>query len=138
MTKIDFYVYSVEKQIESVACLLAAKAYNKQIPVYIHTNSIEQTNSVDQLLWEFKPESFIPHETIDNFNSKNPIHIGNEQTINTNLKTNMLINLADKTPTFFSKFIRMAEIIVPNNKVKGRLRYKFYQDRGYPLNTYKL
>jgi DNA polymerase-3 subunit chi len=49
-----------------------------------------------------------------------------------------LINLDDEWPPFFSRFERLVEIVgtEEDNKVKARARYKFYKDRGYPLQTF--
>jgi DNA polymerase-3 subunit chi len=50
----------------------------------------------------------------------------------------LLINLDDEWPPFFSRFERLVEIVgtEEDNKVKARSRYKFYKDRGYPLQTF--
>jgi DNA polymerase-3 subunit chi len=50
----------------------------------------------------------------------------------------LLINLDDEWPPFFSRFERLVEIVgtEEDNKVKARARYKFYKDRGYPLQTF--
>ena len=52
----------------------------------------------------------------------------------------VLINLTDTVPMFFSRFERVTEIVPANEKSRhqARERYKFYQQRGYELETHKL
>ena len=52
----------------------------------------------------------------------------------------LLINLGDEQPIFFSQFERVAEFINDDKELKllGRERYRFYQQRGYELSTHKI
>jgi len=47
----------------------------------------------------------------------------------------VLINLSEEVPHFFSSFETTLEVIhaEPKAKAVGRERYRYYQDRGYPL-----
>ena len=53
---------------------------------------------------------------------------------------NLLINLATEVPSFFSRFDRTLEVVNEQPEVQGagRLRYRFYQQRGYPLHHHKI
>ncbi len=145
MTRIDFYVTdeAAPDSAMRVACRIAEKAYRQQLPTHIHTVSAEQAAAVDQLLWSFRPEGFIPHELSDGKSNPvdenlafPPITIGSEEPQHHEIE--VVINLADKVPLFFSRHNRLAEIIDGNGKAAGRERYKFYKDRGYELNTHRL
>jgi DNA polymerase-3 subunit chi len=50
----------------------------------------------------------------------------------------VLINLADQLPSFFSRFERLIECVDHDPEVKqaSRSRFKYYRDHGYPLNTH--
>ncbi len=52
----------------------------------------------------------------------------------------VLINLADKLPPYFSRFKRLAEIVIQETAVLKNTRenYTFYQQRGYPTDHHKL
>ena len=52
----------------------------------------------------------------------------------------VLINLTPIQPDFFSQFKRVIEVIAPNDndKVSARERYRFYQSRGYEIQTHQL
>ncbi len=94
---------------------------------------------MDRLLWTFRQGSFIPHATLERANpSMTPVIIsGNDEAGEEN---DVLINLALEVPNFFSRFERVAELIdkEPELKSAGRARFRFYRDRGYPLNTHDI
>ena len=52
----------------------------------------------------------------------------------------VLINLAPAVPEFFSRYERVAEVVDANavRREQSRERYRFYRDRGYPLNTHQV
>ena len=56
------------------------------------------------------------------------------------LEFDVLVNLADQVPLFFSRFTRVAEIVDgdENRKQQARERFRFYRDRGYPLNSHDI
>ncbi|MEA2080825.1 MAG: DNA polymerase III subunit chi, partial [Pseudomonadota bacterium] len=63
MTQVDFYLLqddSAQNRI-SFACRLADKAYRLGNRVFIHTESAEQSRRLDDLLWTFQQNSFVPH-----------------------------------------------------------------------------
>jgi DNA polymerase-3 subunit chi len=138
MTKIDFYILGAGSS-EQMACRIAEKAYKLGNRIYIHTASAQQAKHLDDLLWTFQDGSFVPHETYQPGKaSESPIEIGCHESPETNCE--VLINLAPEVPLFFSRFLRVAELIDPNQEAKaqGRERFRFYRDRGYPLNTHEL
>jgi DNA polymerase-3 subunit chi len=68
-----------------------------------------------------------------------PVLISHENTAPPKLM-DVLINLNPVQPLFFSQFERLAEIINGDEEVKkqGRVRYQFYKDRGYHLDTHQI
>lgn len=50
----------------------------------------------------------------------------------------VLINLGDDIPLYFSRFDRVLEIVEAAQPEAGRARYQFYRERGYPLQTHKI
>ncbi len=141
MTQVDFYILKEGASGDryQLACRIAEKAYRQGRRVLIQTCSNEEANHVDRLLWTYKQNSFIPHglpEKVDR--SITPILVnpkpdpGDEHDV--------LINLCQETPDFFSRFERVAELIDhdPQVKLAGRQRYRFYRDRGYQLNSHDI
>jgi DNA polymerase-3 subunit chi len=64
----DFYMIAGKPQFVSqpllLVCKLAAKAVESSQPCLIFCDSTEQAEFLDDLLWEFEPDSFIPHQII--------------------------------------------------------------------------
>ena len=115
------------------------KAYKLGKQIYIHTESAEQMQQMDDLLWKFREGSFIPHHDQDHTpRIKTPVTIGYSKDID--LEADVLVNLGQDIPSFFSQFERVAELVNedPDFKSQARDRYTFYRDRGYELNTHKL
>lgn len=138
MTNVDFYILASGAR-EQTACKLAEKAWSLGHRVYIHTSSAEQARHMDDLLWTFRDGSFLPHEQYQvGQEDASPILIGADDAPDTT--SDVLINLAQDVPLFFSRFLRVAEIIGSDDAAKnsGRERFRFYRDRGYPLNTHNL
>ena len=143
MTRIDFYVLPATGGANQaqIACRLTAKAFDQGHQVYIHTQSAESVEQLDQLLWTYRDTSFVPHqrasETVD---PMAPVVIGDAEPPEHSAE--IMINLADPVPSFFSHFERVIEIVPGADDGAGReqarARYRFYQERGYKLNTHEL
>lgn len=141
MTRVDFYLSQEAKdQVRyTLACRIAEKAYKLGHKVYIHTGSEEAAQALDDLLWKFRDGSFVPHGRLPmDQDDPSPVAIGNGQDPGS--WTDVLINLADEVPGFFSRFERVAELVTedPASKPMARARYKYYRDRGYELQTHNL
>jgi DNA polymerase-3 subunit chi len=52
----------------------------------------------------------------------------------------VLINLRDETPSMFSRFRRLIEIVSVEDadRAAARERFRFYRDRGYEIRTHQL
>lgn len=141
MTRIDFYLVNNaanDREKLQFTCRLAQKAYQQGHRIYIHADNNATCNELDHLLWTFQQDSFVPHALATEANEDTPVIIGSTEPPED--QHEVLINLAAKTPAFFSRFERMAEVIggTEDDKNAGRERFRFYRDRGYPLETHQL
>jgi len=141
MTRVSFYVLtgSDETDRQVFACRLIEKAYKQNHTIYIHTDNAEQSEQLNQCLWSFRADSFVPHQlNTANNDEQCSILIGHD-TAPPKLM-DLLINFASEQPDFFSQFKRLAEFINDDDAVKlaGRQRYQYYQHRGYELETHKI
>lgn len=139
--KIDFYILpDTETQARfRFACRLLEKAYQQKHRVYIHTDNTTDANRLDEMLWTYRDDSFIPHNLIgEGPEPAPPIQIGfgaapaNHRGI--------LLNLSNTVPDFYPQFQRILEII-PNDATaqeQGRERYRIYRTNGLNINTHKL
>lgn len=140
MTRIDFYILNdaLADNRQLYACRLAQKAIKQGHRVYLHTESKEQTQQLDDLLWSFSAHSFVPHTCNADESLENPLYIshdGEPADIH-----DVLINLSPRTPDCFSRFERLAELVNQDEDIRtaGRNRFKFYKSRGYPMQTHQL
>lgn len=139
MTSIDFYILGATNAIDRInfACRLVEKVSGLGHKIYIHTDNEKQAIWLDKHLWTFKPDAFLPHNIVGNAELPDAqIQIGwQAHPANHN---DVLINLADPIPTFFSRFQRVLEVVIQDEKIleQTRQHYKFYKDRGYQV-TYQ-
>ncbi len=152
MTKVDFYILadtSIEQRHQFV-CRLVEKTYKLGHQIYIHSDDNAQANALDQLLWSWRSSSFIPHHIEEAAADTDPpgassacdsIQIGFGAARGSAANHNgLLINLSQGVPEFFSRFERVSEIVIqaPDITESTRANYRFYRDRGYPLQTHDL
>lgn len=138
MTKVDFYILATGSR-EHTACKLAEKAWSLGHRIYIHTASPAQARHMDELLWIFREGSFLPHEQYQaGREGDSPILVGSDEAPDTD--SDVLINLTNEVPLFFSRFLRVAEVVGADDEARrtGRERFRFYRDRGYPLDNHQL
>lgn len=144
MTKVDFYIASEPSLEESIklACRLVEKAWRRQHNIYIHTSNAEMMKTIDDALWSFRPNSFVPHRCENSTipAAKNSPDIIVACSGEHGEHHDVLINTTETTPDFFGRFTRIAEIVRGEEqaKAKSRERYKYYRSRGYPLDVHHL
>lgn len=136
MTTIDFYLANENtlSEVYPLVCKLVDKAYQQKYSVYLHVNTEEEAKILDDLLWIFRDDAFIPHSLYQESNAN--IQIGfNITPENFN---DILINLTPDVPPFFTNFQRALEIVPKELKEKARQKYRYYRDLDYDLTTYDL
>ena len=64
MSKVDFYILPTDSLSARLdfACKLCDKAWRLGHRVYLHCQDAEQRSELDQRLWHFKGEAFVPHD----------------------------------------------------------------------------
>ena len=132
MTKVDFYTGSADKL--RTACQLSHKAMQNGVRVILSTPDAATHDALDKLLWHYPATAFIPHCRCDSEDAASmPVVLnnGSEKFPHHDL----LISLHDECTSFFSRFERVIEIISNDAEDSrlGRMRFKFYRDRGYEL-----
>ncbi|MDZ7683993.1 MAG: DNA polymerase III subunit chi [Gammaproteobacteria bacterium] len=137
MTRIDFYQIENDESAASFACRLIEKVYRLGHRVYIHTRNADEAAAIDDLLWTFREDRFIPHACKDTSEDA-PIVIGHDAEPGDH--QDVLVNLSGTVPDFFSRFERVAEVVPldQNSRDAARTNYKFYKDRGYPLHYHAM
>ncbi len=144
MTRVDFYLLkdsSASTRLE-LACKLAEKASARSQQVFVYSTERHVLQELDERLWDFRPASFVAHQLlpenhISSLADNDPVLLSSSEPGN---KCQLLINLDKTVPPFFSRFERTLEIVnkEPDIEESGRVRYRFYQERGYPLTHHNL
>lgn len=141
MTKVDFYLLNADgDSTERIACRLAEKAWRLGNRVYLLAPDKPVAHELDELLWTFSQGSFVPHAVYANDSDAavHPVLIGHNEP--PAALHDVLISLAPEVPAWFSRFMRIAELVgaTEDARVRGRERFRFYRERGYPLETHNL
>jgi DNA polymerase-3 subunit chi len=141
MPKIDFYILtdSDEKARFALACRLIEKAYKNRHRIYIHTSNQEDAHRLDELLWTYREDSFLPHNLYgEGPTPAPPIQIGFGVT--PEKQRDILINLSQEIPAFYTQFARVLECVAndPRQQELARANYRYYRAEGHEMNTHKL
>jgi len=118
--QIDFYLLSQDHEIFNYSCRLTEKAFSTGFTVFILTKNVDDAKKLDDLLWSFRADSFIPHQMILSANGNNavytdqamPVIIGH--TLPAICQCTLLINLADKAVTNQNTFKRICHVVSDN------------------------
>ena len=106
MTDINFYVSKQEGLENRLAIVnrLIKVGLKHKLNIYIHTDNDVTSTKLDNYLWRNERNSFIPHSIISNNQSiNNEINISHDfEPLN---NCDYLINLSNKLPDFFSRFL---------------------------------
>ncbi len=137
MTQIDFYTH-VDNKLQTV-CQLVAKAYERKLKVLVFTPDSTTSNKLDTLLWTSPAIGFLPHALAGTpIAAETPIII--DHLADNLAHDDLLVNLRNEWPPFFSRFQRLIEIVSldETDRLAARERYGFYRDRGYPIKSHNL
>ncbi len=143
MTDIDFYILSAQEPQQRLdfACRLIEKAYRSRCKVLVQLDTQEQAKEFDELLWAYRDSSFIPHNLLGEPDTEKsgencPVHITfGEQHQPPHF--DVLVNLAAEIPSTFARYKRVLEVVIQQDDVLETTRnhYRFYKERGYPINN---
>lgn len=137
-TQVDFYLLPEQSQhsIWQFCCRLTEKAWKLGNHVFIRTNDENETHQLDELMWTYSADSFLPHAT-QNENHAAPVIVGHN---NSDKPCDLLINLAATSPEPITQYPRIAEILNEDENIKqhGRLRYSQYKKIGCTVKHHKI
>jgi|TARA_B100001964_G_C13683764_1_gene358707 DNA polymerase-3 subunit chi len=147
VTRIDFYQIDSEEEPLLFTCRLIDKIYHLGHHIHIHTSTVAQSEQLDNLLWSFRPDRFIPHLICAHDDEAKVDQGAKEPGVRVKIShgvepdhCDILVNLSNDIPGFFSRFERVAEVVPLDelSRESARISYKFYQDRGYPLHYHEM
>ena len=141
MTRADFYLIAKPRFLEKpllLVCELARKANDSGQPLLIFAASAAQADVLDELLWEFDPDAYIPHQIAgtDEDDDITPVLI-----VPPELQAPMralVINLRNEAVA--GEFARVLEVVPADESARGPLRerWKQYKDRGLTVQKFDM
>jgi len=137
MTRVDVHFNIAADQKLAYCCRLVRKIYRAGQPLVIYDDQAARLAALDQALWAFSPLDFIPHVGAgDALAPDTPVLLASRAYDFPHHA--VLVNLAEQTPAFFSRFERLVDLVGddPQDLVAGRQRWRFYTDRGYPIERH--
>lgn len=137
--RIDFYILKGSQDRELTACRLCEKAWQQGMRIHIQADSESQALQLDELLWTFRDGSFVPHCMVtDAAAAETPVTIGWNDSLHQ--PGQVLVNLAQTVPPFYTRFERLAEIVNQEERIKtaGRERFAFYRQQNHELHHHEI
>lgn len=143
--RVDFYMISGEDNQARLqfACKLTNKAWSMNNSVYLLAKNKQESELLDDMLWNLDKTSFLPHGLKDDeFSQQHPVLIGEDT--NPGKGFDLFINLTDLMPVDVENNQRVAEILhqADDCLTPGRKRYKEYkiicQNNHSELNYHEL
>ena len=140
MARADFYLIQKERFREEpllLVCELARKAHDANLWTLVLARDDEQAQRLDELLWEFDADAYIPHQLAgDEEDELTPVLIATPEA-DTPMRA-LVINLRDEPVA--GTFERVLEVVPADDSARGPLRerWKQYQSRGLELKKYDM
>lgn len=140
--QVDFYVVEGDavEECYRVACRLAEKAWQQGHRVHVVTDTEEGARAVDDLLWTFRQESFVPHERQTSAGAACDAPVVVAAREHAPAAADVLINVGADLPAAAGAARRVAEIVGPGETARaaGRERYRRYRDLGCELRSHRM
>ncbi|KZN46734.1 DNA polymerase III subunit chi [Pseudoalteromonas luteoviolacea] len=115
-----------------LAARSAAKLYRAGQRVFIYVDNVEDAHAIDEYLWQFDAESFVPHN-LQGEGPKGgaPVEIGQMPPVG---RRTTLINLATHIPDFVRRFEQVYDFVPVESHAKQAARERFKQLRAIGAN----
>ncbi len=138
MPKVNFYLLkeSDEAARRRFACRLAEQQTKQGQRVFLLTASQQDAQEMDQLLWSYTPESFLPHALSDANTSNVGVVVGYQARKD----FGCVLNLSDTMISEYPGLSAVAEFILNDDsaKARSRTRWNSYKQLGYELQLHQL
>ena len=141
MPRADFYLIAKPRFREQpllLVCELARKAVHSSQPLLVLAASVEQAEMLDDLLWSFDPDDYLPHQIagLDMDEEEADVLIV-PPDIDAPMRP-LVLNLRDAPAA--GNFERVLEVVPADDSARGPLRerWKHYKDLGFEVNKHDM
>jgi DNA polymerase III subunit chi len=140
MPRADFYLIAKPRFSEQpllLVCELARKAYAAKQPTLILTRDFAQAEALDELLWSFDEDAFIPHQLAGDDDDDHIAVLIAPPGVETPARV-LTINLREQCPQAYGD--RVLEVVAadPAEREGSRTRWREYQRLGFELNKFDM
>jgi DNA polymerase-3 subunit chi len=140
MARADFYLIDKPRFRDDpllLVCELVKKAYASEQPTLILARSPEQAEALDEKLWEFDDDAFIPHQLAgDDDDSITAVVIAPPGVATADRP--VVVNLRDECAQ--GSYVRVLEVVAadPAEREGSRVRWAEYKRRGFEDNNHDM
>jgi DNA polymerase-3 subunit chi len=141
MARADFYLIAKPRFAEKpllLVCELARKACDAGQPLLILASSAAQAEVLDELLWEFDPDAYVPHQIagVDEDDDLSPVLIVAPE--HDAPMRPLVLNL--RAEAVAGGFERVLEVVPADAGARGplRQRWKDYTARGLEVSKHDM
>ncbi len=117
------------------ACLQASYFYRQGQRVFIYTKDTHSAETIDDMLWAFEPDSFVPHNLAGEGPKQGSAVEISHQPIKG--RRSVLINLTSTVPNFANQFNYIVDFVPAKASLKqqARERFKTYRQWGFHVDN---
>ncbi len=139
--RVDFYLLN-DSQPEArwlTTCRLLEKAYRRGHTVFVYCENKNDAELLDELLWTYKEDSFVPHN-LQGEGPEPPPAVQMGYGSEPRGFNDILFNMTSTIPPFHIRFRRIIEVVLGNDadKTISREHYRTYRAKGYELHTHDI
>ena len=141
MPRADFYLIAKPRFREQpllLVCELARKAVHSSQPLLVLAASVEQAEMLDDLLWSFDPDDYLPHQIagLDMDEEEADVLIV-PPDIDAPMRP-LVLNLREAPAA--GNFERVLEVVPADDSARGPLRerWKHYKDLGFEVHKHDM
>lgn len=140
MPRADFYLIDKPRFREQpllLVCELAKRAFTAQQPLLILTRDFAQAEAIDELLWSFDEDAFLPHQLAGDDDDASTAILIVPPDIDTPDRP-LLINLRESCPE--GRYERVLEVVAADagERDGSRSRWRDYLQRGFEVNKFDM
>lgn len=141
MPKVNFYLLKQNSHdaVRALCCKLADQQAKQGQRVFVLTSSADTARDMDQLLWSYPADSFVPHALASAAAAQQTaVVIGTDQQLQGS--TTCVLNLGEGPVATNDRITAIAEFIVNDEdaKAQSRVRWNHYKQLGYELQLHQL
>lgn len=135
--RVDFYIIKQNHQgMLNFLAKLVDEIYSLSKTVLIWSHSHDESHILNDFLWSFQDDSFLPHEILIDQNAMmSPVVIST-----TFIKKDVVINMPGQTGMNSEPIDRIIELVYDDEhiRIQGRVKYRRYKDRGCQIQIFHI